>query len=124
MTMPAMERSGRLQKALLWNLIGYDPEGENVVSTDPIEIDVRSDLRKGTGGSGAIRSSLVVDRAIEVGSIVKLDNLENWAGTGSGGVEGDYLKVTSYSEAKDVKAREIRRSVELELYRGTPPSRD
>ena len=122
--MPSIESGNRLQKALLWNLIGYDPQGENVVADDPIEILVRADIGKGSGGGAAIRSTMMVDRSIEIGSIMKLGSLEDWLGTGSVESEGNYLKVASYHETRDIKNRGVTRQIMLELYRGTPPSRD
>lgn len=123
--MPSIERQGRLQTALLWNILGEDAQGESVLEHDPTEIVVRADLGKGTGGFNAIRSSLTVDREIKIGSIVKLDStLDNWLGTSSADIAGEYLKVVAYHETPDLKNRNTRKTVRLELYRGTPPERD
>lgn len=122
--MPTPERSGRLQKALLWNFLGSDPQGEPVLDSSPTEINVRSDLGLGTGGFVAIRSTLVVDRDIDIGSVMLLSSLDEWNGTGSSLTDAQYLKVVSFNKTPDVKARERYRQVRLELYRGTPPPRD
>lgn len=107
--MPSIERQGRLQKALLWNFLSDDAQGEPVVELNPVEIDVRYDLGLGTGGFIAIRSTLIVDRDVDIGSIIKLGmTLDDWQGTGSAFEDGQYLKVVSFHRTPDVRAREFK----------------
>lgn len=118
--MPALELSGRHQKAVLWAANGYDDYGQPEVDA-AIEITVRweTGLREAIGPQGgpiAFDGLAVVDREIAVGSIMWLGALAALPSPAT-----DLKQVVDYTETPDIKARAIRRTVKLAKYSDTLP---
>lgn len=135
--MPSMETAYRRQKALLYPVVGIDDFGtptrsrSGVVELDVRWVDRRSDTVDAEGNTIALDATVVVDREIDIHSVMWKGSLEDaWelvpgtgTGTGTGVVptEGHYFEVLTYNEAPDLKARAVRRTVGLRRYKAVPP---
>jgi hypothetical protein len=123
---PSLELKDRYQYAVLWAFAGYDASGEVVVD-DPVEVRVRweeqsTDPRRGQilgpdGNLVTLLSTVVVDRRIEVGSLMWKGRLRDY----NANVETQVREVVLYSEIPDLKNRNTRREVGLGFYKGTVP---
>ena len=119
--MPAIERSDRKQRSVLWAATGFDDYGEHKVN-DPVEIKVRWEEKRresvdNDGNTIAVDATVVVGREIAVGSIMWLGKKADLA------VPPVNLKeVVGYGAIPDVKTRNIRRTVLLVRYSNELPT--
>jgi hypothetical protein len=123
--MPPIETMEMHQRAVLWEMSGYDTYGQPTVSSTPIEISVRWEWKheeeKTTDKYEVLLDAIVVvDREIAEGSNMWLGTLSDWYGTGSAGDDSEVLQVKFYNEVPDLKDRYIRRTVGLSFFRDTP----
>lgn len=114
MTRPEM--TGRYQKALMWPVIGTDRYGQVRVGA-PVELRVRWDWgRKEVlgqdGSSQSADATVIVDRRIQVGSLMWLGGLNDLPGTAQM-AETDIMQVITYKGVKDVKGRSEAHSVDV-----------
>lgn len=119
--MPAPELWGRFQKAVLWVRMGYDRNGQPVVSAHPIEINVRWDdtyrqVASPKGTPTVIEAVAVVDRDIPIGSLMWLGTLASLPGTGSSPTQ-DVMEVHSFNGIPDLKNRVEYREVNLKRFK-------
>lgn len=124
--MPSPERSHRRQDAVLWTLASHDEEGENTVNS-PVELRVRweevfEEVLNRKGDPVALDAKVMVDREIEIGSLMYKGTLDDWYGVGSAGDEIKLMEVITYTDLKDIKGRVSYRSVGLCKYRDTLPT--
>jgi hypothetical protein len=118
--MPSIETACRFQKAVLYVANGFAADGEETVAAG-VSIDVRVEIGKrealdATGNVIAVDMVLVVDRAIPIGSIVWIGNINNIASP-----PVDLLEVKTYREVPDVKGRNFRRVIDLMRHSNTLP---
>lgn len=121
--MPSPELSNRLQKAVLWSFSGYDAYGQPAVSSTPIELHVRvqdgeSEAQDPQGNTHTIDGTVVVDRIIELGSILWIGALADLPMDGS---PMDLLHVKTFNGTPDLKNRVSQRMVGIMRYKGTLP---
>lgn len=125
--MPPIETFHRHDAALLWPVVGRDAYGEPLRQETPDEIMTRWEIGHAgfysTGGrkevldprtqSTSEEAIVVVDRYVEVGSLIWKGTLEEWLGNGTGSgsaaEDNNLLQVVIYSEIPDLKGRNIRR---------------
>lgn len=116
-----LETTARKQYAVLWAASGYDNDGEETVSAG-IEIDVRwvfgevegTDKR---GTPDSLDATVVVDRVVETGSIMRLGRLSAVPSPPT-----DLYRVVNYNETPDLKARNYRREVTLRRHKDDLPT--
>ena len=117
--MPPPETFHRHQRMLMWEKVRNNRYGDPIV-TDPIELMVRwedgqKDMRKPDGTYVTVDATVVVDRAVPVGSNVWLapnklySALEQYLGSGSGNEDHDMMQVVIYDYTPDIKNRVTRR---------------
>lgn len=124
--MPTLETLDRHQKAVLWEKVEDDTQGEPLVG-DPVELTVRwekirEEIQKPDSTIVALGAEVVVDRKIPIGSIMWLGELEEWYGTGSQGEGVELMQVQVYEEIPDLKNRYTIRTVKLDFFRGSLPA--
>ena len=125
--MPALVDRRRHQTAVLWAASGTDEFAENKVDAAvELDPDKQTGVRWETGNKDwvnnrgvtvAIDSTVVVDRAIPVGSIMWLGKLVDLASP-----PVDLRVVVDYQETPNIKNRNIRRTVLLEKHSDTLPT--
>lgn len=129
--MPPIETAWRYQQAVYWPVmtrlgrIVTDSRGRPRVQTDPIELDVRwedkeSQALDADGNVVRIDATVVVDRRIHPGSLMRKGELADWTGTGSGNEDTEVMVVVTYDEVVDIKGRHTRRVVGLARHRNDP----
>jgi hypothetical protein len=123
--MPPIETMEMHQRAVLWEMSGYDTYGQPTVPSTPVEISVRWEWKheeeKTTDKYEVLLDAIVVvDREIAEGSNMWLGTVSDWYGTGSAGDDSEVLQVKFYNEVPDLKDRYIRRTVGLSFFRDTP----
>lgn len=121
--MPAQEQAFLPHKAVLWAWFSTDQFGQPVVSSTPVEIDVRWTTKRTTayapdGSPVTLDATAVVDRFVAIGSEMWLGELASWYGTGSAGDDSEVCVVRTYSETADLKGREVTYTVGLMKRRG------
>lgn len=124
--MPPPELDGRHQKCVLWAKSSEDSMGEVKVSK-PTEIDVRwNDTHRETtdadGNTVLADATVVVDRDIEVGSLMKLAKLKDIsnARTTGAGISG-LVQVVRFNKTPDVKGRFYYRECFLQRFKDVLP---
>lgn len=110
--MPPIETALRYQKAVLWELVGYDGYGDPVFG-DPTELDVRweDDRKEIVGPNGrviAVDATVVVDREIALDSRMWKGNLLDVPSPIT-----DPMLVVANHVTPDIKNRNTRRTVML-----------
>lgn len=125
--MPAFETMDRYQVAVLWPKTGTNRNGQPIVSPTPVQIRVRWDDQQAErldpqGNTIRIDATVVVDREIEVGSIMYKGSISDFAGTGSDEEPAGLMLVKSYDETPDIKKRFKRRVVTLMRYTDSLPT--
>lgn len=121
--MPAFEVRDRKQKAVLWAAASVDNHGNTTVSDDPVELEVRwvPTQKTATDAKGnpiAVDAVVIVDRAIDIDSILWLGAMDDIPGT-SFSPTTDLLEVVTYNETPDIKNRHVRREVGVRRYNDT-----
>jgi hypothetical protein len=124
--MPPIEKADLHEAALLWVKVATDNYGNHTVSASPTQIRVRWEHGSMEGfdpASDAVKfdASAVVDRLVEIGSLMRLGTLADWVGTGSGEDDNGLMQVVDYYETPDLKARHRRRVVGLMRYKDRIP---
>lgn len=124
--MPPLETMDLTELAVYF-LPGRDKYGDTTRG-EPVEIMTRWETgrREVTSPDGtpmALDCTLAVCRELKKGGLLWFGCLDDWLGTGSGQVdqEKELLEVKTYSEAKDLKGRYVRREVGLAFFRHTTP---
>lgn len=129
--MPPIETAWRYDKAVLWPVltklgrIVTDSHGRPRVSTNPVELDVRwedteTEALDPEGNTVRIDATVVVDREIVPGSLMRKGELADWTGTGSGNEDTEVMVVKTYQRVEDIKGRHVRRVVGLARFRNQP----
>lgn len=139
--MPPIETFERHDAALMWPVRGKDPYGEVIVDDTPVELMVRWETGQAgfysTGGrrevldrhasNVAADAIIVVDRHVEVGSLMWKGSLEEWLGNGTGSgsaqEENDLLQVVIFTEIPDLKGQHVRRIATCMKFRKDMPER-
>lgn len=121
--MPVLERAMRHQIAVLWAVAGTDNYG-NATVYSPVEVQVRWNENQQLQAESQSESEkdsgeVVVDRDIEVGSLMRLGTLADISGDSS---PDGLCRVTSFRGTPDVKGRRSERIVSLSRYKGTLPT--
>lgn len=126
--MPALETLDRTQPAVLWPARGVNDQGEILVA-DPVSLMVRwvqkrRETQDSSGNPVALDATAVVDRQIEIGSLMWLGHLKDLPpGTSFTGDDAiELMQVQSYNFALDLKGRFTRHSVGLMRYRQALPA--
>ena len=124
--MPAPEIFHRHQKAVLWAFDHYDDDGQPVVSSTAVEIDVRWEKtrREVVGPQGvpiATDATVAVDQDIAIGSLMWEGSINDIPGT-SEVPESDLYQVINFQKVPDIKNRYIRRVVTLMRFNDTLPT--
>ena len=116
--MPPLETMGRTRDAVLWPFKEPDTFGEpRVEKAVPIRVRFERGLHEGMDKDGhpiTLACELVVDREIQVDSLMFLDKLEHYA---SG---KELFLVKSYDEVPDIKGRNVRRTIGLMRFTSDP----
>ena len=120
--MPPQEQAFREQKALLWAFAGVDRYNK-VLRADPVEIKVRWVNKSATRAELSIAATVIVDRAIDLQSLMWLGEEADWYGTGSGYDDSAVMMVVIYDETPDINHREVYREVALQRFHGALPQR-
>lgn len=118
--MPAMEKWGKFQDAVLWACTGYDGNGQPAVSATPTQIRVRWDdtYRQSAGRDGSplvIEAVVSTNRDIPIGSLV-------WKGREadlpeSGTTILNVMEVHSIESVPDLKNRAAYREYNLKRFK-------
>lgn len=122
--MPPIETFHRHQKAVYWERIGTDEQGEPIID-DPIELDVRWEKKKSQalmpqGQTISIDATIVVDRDLVEGSLIWEGGLEDIPGT-SLVPESNLLEIITFEKIPDVKGRKFRRRVGVIRFNNSLP---
>jgi hypothetical protein len=101
---------------MMWSVTGKDRYGKYVVSSTPEEIAVRweESVQQSQNATDNVVSkpcTVYVDRAVLIGSILRLGTLENLPTPLT-----DLREVTSYKEVPDLKGRNVQRTVTVTRY--------
>ena len=125
--MPAPEVSFLRQKAVLWNVTGYDTYGQPTVTGSPIEINTRwlinrREVMDAKGNTITLEGTAVVDRKVDDGSIMWFGTLKDWLNIGNFAANNELMQVWQYKETPDVKGRVSRRTVELMKFKNVLPA--
>lgn len=120
-----IETACRFQKALYWAKSTYDNYGQPVLEETAAELDVRwenvnKDVLDSQGNTISADAVVVVDRDIEVGSVMWLGCLADVEGT-SLIPESQLREVVSFSSVPDIKGRYYRRVAYLKRLHDTLP---
>lgn len=120
--MPSVEVDCLEQKAVLWSAVlgSFDRHGKQKVSA-AVEIDVRwitgnKEVTDSKGNTIGIESTVIVDRAIPVQSILWLGKLSNLPSPTT-----NLRKVDVVKETPDIKGRATRRVLFLNKFSDTLP---
>ena len=113
------------QKAALWTRSGYNDQGEQTVSSTPVELSVRWEwgrrlMMDPMGNSIMVDAEVAVDREIAVGSRMWLGKVVDLPGT-SFTPEDYQCLVTVYDESPNLRNTQIRRIVGLKRLHDTLP---
>lgn len=116
-----MEHADRHQTAVLWEATGFDEFG-NVTVSSPVELKVRwqsirQELTQTDGTVKATDSSVVVNRQITEGSIMRLGTLATTPNPPT-----NLKRVVRYNETPSLKNRFVRQTVDLETAKGVLPT--
>lgn len=122
--MPPMEESARGQKALYYELTGFDNYGEPTVA-EPVQLAVRwvNKTADGLDAQGLkIRAdaTVITDTRLLMGSLVWLGGFEDLPGTGLV-PEKDVMYVIGVNETTDIRNRNTRRKYLLKRWKTTLP---
>jgi hypothetical protein len=123
--MPAPERRGRYQKAVLWEKTGRDRYNEPTTAA-PVEISVRWENRASQqldpqGNTIRVDATVIVNQDIAIGSVMWEGELLDFIGTGSDGTDTQTMEVVTNNVIPDLKNRARLRTVGLVFYRDTLP---
>lgn len=108
--MPPLESMDRYQDAVLWPAAGEDRYGETLVG-DPVAVKVRwhwtrRTMRGPDGKPITVDAVAVVDRAVEIGSLMWLGRLGDLPpGTDWREETAEALEVVAFEETTDLKGR-------------------
>lgn len=121
--MPHLTKKPLRQKAVYWERVGYDENGDPIVTDDPLEIKVRWEegLLAGINEFGepiAVTAVVDVDREIPVKSILWLGSIDDIPTTGP--TEGLVI-VVGHVDIPNIKARQHQRSVTVQRWRDRLP---
>lgn len=124
--MPPIEEAYLTDLAVLWRKEGQDSNNEPEFA-EPEEIDVRW-IEKATETFDAQGNKIVTEitvivaetDTIPIGSLIWLGCLEEWYEEGSSGFDTELMEVVVRKTTKDLKGREVRRSLGLNRFRGRP----
>lgn len=120
--MPAPEVSSLPQKAVIWSYITDDDYG-NIICAQPIEINCRwvgsigEQLNPLTATIMDVSTTVVVDRAIAVKSLIWLGELANLLEPIS-----NLNQVKNYNDTPDIKGRNFLKTVTVIRYRNSLPA--
>ncbi len=128
--MPAQELSHRFQDAVLWPRAGYDNYGQATVhgavdlvaaeGTGVRWVTTNAEALDPQGNTITLDAKAIVDRRIDIGSLMFLGAYDELCGTGEGN-EG-LMQVKTYQEAQDVKGRVVAKEVGLMRFRDSFPT--
>lgn len=133
--MPAFETMDRRQYALLWERSGTNSYGEPTVS---VGVELNPTVSDGgvrwvhksqlmldpLGNTIQVDATVVVNRDVEIGSIMWEGGLDDVPGTGTSGAppDGQLMEVVTKDRATDLKNRYTRRTLGLKRFNGTLPT--
>jgi hypothetical protein len=121
--MPPIETDARFQKAVLWQMSGVDDYGEPRIDyTEELSVrweDRRTQMPDPLGNMITVDATAVVDKRIEMESLVWKGEVDNLPGTSFTAELDELMVVVAYTEVPDVKGRFYRRTVGLKKYRDT-----
>lgn len=130
--MPPLEQMDLTEKAILWELMRRDEDGDPVVAGEGVEIDVRWVVGQrlvmdAQGNQRAVDATVVVDQDVPLGSVLwrgSRSDLEATTLTGTDTLPDDSLmEAVVKNEAWDLKGCDVRRTLGLVYFRDTFPSR-
>ena len=119
--MPVIEVMNLFRKAVLWTKSGVNDYGVATVEIDPIEINSRWETAPTESGASdnevqSSQSSVIVDRDIEVGSVIWLGTLADLPAP-----ESQLMQVMSFTKVPDIKCRKFHRSVMVKRFTDSLP---
>jgi len=111
--MPALESSGRKQKAVLWAANGLDGYGQYKVDS-PVEIVVRweeskSEVQSGNSDTIAVDAEATVDQVMAVGSLLYLGDEVTYNAAIAAGTSVYRYRVVAFDSIPDAKGRHFDR---------------
>jgi len=122
--MPAQEIAFRRQKACVWEITGYDRNGQPVFQTSPTELDVRwndtrSEVIDRQGNTVAIDATAILDRELKVDSLMVPLALADLPGDGDYGLlaDGPLHIVVKFDSTPDIKNRARHNQASLKRYK-------
>ena len=132
--MPPIEVRDCPQDAVLWPILGYNDEGQAVVSDEPIALNAvegrgvrwlqkRREALDAQGNTVLLDATAIVERRIDPGSNMWLGSIGDLPpGTSFQGELDELHYVATYKETPDIKGREVRRTVGLVRFRDALPT--
>ncbi len=122
--MPAAEHHGKYQAAVLWEIQGYDRQGEPLRG-DPVEIRVQwvTGRKQVTGANSqpiAIDAQVRVNQEIPTGSHMWLGALASFTEAD----ENEIMEVLTYNETPDARNRYKDKTIGLAFFKTTLPNPD
>lgn len=124
--MPPLETADRRQKALYYEFVRRDRNGEPVVRSW-VELDVRFTLRRremtAPDGTPIVTDATVkTDQQLTFGSVLWEGGASDIVGTAADPTTGSYYTVVTETRAADVKNRFTSRTYGLQRFRDTLPT--
>lgn len=127
--MPVLEQMDRYDKAVLWPFAGYDLSGQPYVSQDGREeVEVRwnhqrKQVMDAAGNTVVIDGTVIIDRAVTVGSVLWEGEESDIPGTAYT-PESNLFLVYSSNNSKDLKGRNTRYELMVVRHSNTLPLGD